>query len=85
MRNIMRQRRLFVTKNGHVGIGSVRTQPRDAVFIISGCNFPIVLRPRGGNFAVVGEAYVHGYMAGEALARPWYTRWMKLWDKISII
>jgi hypothetical protein len=85
MRNIMRQRRLFVTKNGHVGIGSVRTQPRDAVFIISGCNFPIVLRPRGGNFAVVGEAYVHGYMAGEALARPWYTRWMRLWDKISII
>lgn len=57
MRNIMRQRRLFVLQNGHIGIGPVDAQPGDVDFIISGCNFPIVLRPRDDKFAVVGEAY----------------------------
>jgi hypothetical protein len=57
MRNIMRQRRLFITRHGHIGIGPVDAQPSDMVFIISGCNFPIVLRPREDKFAVVGEAY----------------------------
>jgi hypothetical protein len=57
MRNIMRKRRLFISRNGHIGIGPVDAQPSDVVFIISGCNFPIVLRPRGDKFAVVGEAY----------------------------
>jgi hypothetical protein len=57
MRNTMRQRRLFVSQNGHIGIGPVDTQPGDVIFIISGCNFPIVLRPRDDKFAVVGEAY----------------------------
>lgn len=75
MRNIMRQRRLFVTKQGYIGIGPVEARSCDVVFIISGCNFPIMLRPSKNMFAVVGEAYMHGYMAGEALAlapaRPW--------------
>ncbi|KAJ4334110.1 hypothetical protein N0V95_009253 [Ascochyta clinopodiicola] len=57
IRNIMRQRRLFVTQGGSLGIGPKATQPGDVVFIISGCNFPIVLRPRDEKFAVVGEAY----------------------------
>ncbi|CAN9138058.1 unnamed protein product [Alternaria alternata] len=57
MRNVMRQRRLFITKNGHIGIGPVDAQPHDVVFIISGCNFPITLRPREDMFGVVGEAY----------------------------
>jgi hypothetical protein len=57
MRNIMRQRKLFISRNGYIGIGPVNSQPDDVVFIISGCNFPIVLRPKGDNFAVVGEAY----------------------------
>jgi hypothetical protein len=57
IRNIMRRRRLFVTQDGHLGIGSVDVQPNDEVFIISGCNFPIVLRPTDNKFAVVGEAY----------------------------
>jgi hypothetical protein len=57
MRNIMRRRRLFVTQGGHLGIGPVDAQPNDEIFIISGCNFPIVLRPRDNKFAVVGETY----------------------------
>jgi hypothetical protein len=57
MRNIMRQRRLFMTQNGYIGIGPADAQPNDVAFIISGCNFPIVLRPRDEKFVVVGETY----------------------------
>ncbi|KAH6859114.1 heterokaryon incompatibility protein-domain-containing protein [Alternaria rosae] len=79
------QRRLFVTKNGHIGICPVDAQSRDMVFIISDCNVTIVFRPSNSMFAVVGEAYMHSYMAGEALARPWYERWMRTWTKISML
>ena len=57
MRNIMRQRRLFITRNGRFGVGPVDAQSGDVVHVISGCNFPIMLRPRGDKFAVVGEVY----------------------------
>lgn len=57
IRNVMQRRRLFVTQDGHLGIGPVTIQPGDVVVIISGCNFPIVLRPREEKFAVLGEAY----------------------------
>lgn len=53
----MRQRRLFITRNGRFGIGPVDAQSGDVIHVISGCNFPIMLRPRGDKFAVVGEVY----------------------------
>jgi hypothetical protein len=49
--------RLFSTQKGCIRIGPEDAQPNDVVFIISGCNFPIVLVPRDGKFAVVGEIY----------------------------
>ncbi|RAR16476.1 heterokaryon incompatibility protein [Stemphylium lycopersici] len=70
MRNTMRRRRLFTSQKGHIGIGSVDTQPGDDIFIISGCNFPIVLRPRDGKFAVVGEAYEATAMFHTVSCRP---------------
>lgn len=55
--NVMRLRRLFVTSNGHFCIGPSKTQVGDVVSIIVGCNLPIVIRPSGSRFKVVGEAY----------------------------
>lgn len=37
----------------------------DQVFILKGGRVPIVLREKGENWEVVGEAYVHGIMEGE--------------------
>ncbi|KZM28550.1 uncharacterized protein EKO05_0005580 [Ascochyta rabiei] len=85
IRNIMRQRRLFVSQDGRLGIGPKAAQPGDVIFIISGCNFPIVLRPREDKFAVVGEAYIHGHMSGESLACPWYRLWPSDWEEISLL
>lgn len=55
--NIMRDRLFFVTENGHLCVGPSFAREGDAVVIIAGCNFPMVLRRRGERFALVGEAY----------------------------
>lgn len=40
----------------------------DEVSVLLGCDFPMVLRPRGSNrYEVVGPCFVHGLMLGEAL------------------
>ncbi|KAF1919969.1 heterokaryon incompatibility protein-domain-containing protein [Ampelomyces quisqualis] len=57
IRNVMQRRRLFVTRDGRFGIAPLNAQPADVVVLISGCNFPIVLRAAYDAFVVVGEAY----------------------------
>ena len=39
----------------------------DLIAIIFGCSTPIIIRPKGEYFQVIGEAYVHGFMNGEAM------------------
>ncbi|SMR60919.1 unnamed protein product [Zymoseptoria tritici ST99CH_1E4] len=66
-------RRLFTTSQGHLGIGPAPMQVDDAVCVIRGCGAPMVLRPvmdETDIFTVVGEAYVHGMMDGEAILGP---------------
>lgn len=55
--NIMEQRRFFVTEGGILGIGPAQLLPGDVVTILSGCNFPMVLRAEGTSYTVLGEAY----------------------------
>ncbi|KAK1827213.1 HET-domain-containing protein [Podospora conica] len=72
VKNVMCKRRFFVTRNGHLCIGPARTDVGDLVYYMAGCNFPMVLRSNGKHLTLVGEAYVHKYMAGEALERTPY-------------
>lgn len=61
-------RGLFATANGHLGLGLISTREGDEVWILEGCQVPCLLRPMGeGRYKLVGEAYVHGIMHGEAL------------------
>jgi hypothetical protein len=39
----------------------------DIVVVLFGCIMPFVLRPHGIEYKLVGEAYVHGIMKGEAI------------------
>lgn len=39
----------------------------DVVAVLTGGTMPIVLRPHGSYYTVVGDAYIHGIMDGEAL------------------
>jgi hypothetical protein len=66
------RRKLFHTSRGYVGIGPALLQAGDMVCILSGGATPFVLRqdshsnPSKRRFQLVGEAYVHGIMHGEA-------------------
>ncbi|KAL2873457.1 hypothetical protein SGCOL_011403 [Colletotrichum sp. CLE4] len=69
-------RRFFITKDErYLCIGTQGTLPGDKIFIVAGCNLPLVLREhkRATNngttlYELVGEAYVHGVMKGEFFA-----------------
>lgn len=63
-------RRLFRTSKGFIGLGPLSTQVSDQVWIFSAAKVPFVLRPcsDANTFSLIGEAYVHGFMNGEAKA-----------------
>ena len=64
-------RRLFVTEKGYIGLGAKSVQTGDKVFVFPGGLVPFVLRTSiEGDYHLVGEAYVHGIMRGEALKDP---------------
>ena len=64
-------RRLFVTEKGYMGLGARSIHTGDKVFVFPGATVPFVLRTSTeGYYSLVGEAYVHGIMRGEALKDP---------------
>ncbi|KAK7955801.1 HET-domain-containing protein [Apiospora aurea] len=56
----------FVTKNDRVGKGPRDLDRGDCVAFIYGCRIPLVLRPLGARFQLVGPCYFHGAMFAEA-------------------
>ncbi|VUC38131.1 unnamed protein product [Clonostachys rosea] len=62
-------RKLIRTRNGFLGTGSHELQVGDLICVFFGSAVPFILRPRegGDGFILVGDAYVHGIMNGEAL------------------
>ncbi|KAH7324724.1 heterokaryon incompatibility protein-domain-containing protein [Stachybotrys elegans] len=61
--------RTFVkTIDGQMGLGPYQAEAGDVVVILYGCQVPVVLRPQAeGRYEVVGSAYIHGVMDGEAV------------------
>jgi hypothetical protein len=68
-------RRFMTTMDGYLDwapdnlYGSDESQVKsgDKIAIIFGCSTPMVIRPHGHYFQVLGEAYIQGLMDGEAL------------------
>lgn len=61
-------RRFFVSDNGFVGLVPEQARPGDEICVLFGGYAPVVLRRKeSGAFGFVGECYVFGLMAGEAL------------------
>ncbi|KAF2800317.1 HET-domain-containing protein, partial [Melanomma pulvis-pyrius CBS 109.77] len=61
----LQERTLITTITGYLGLAPNAVLQGDVVAILSGCNFPVVLRPCGNLYEAVGECYVHGLMNGE--------------------
>jgi hypothetical protein len=61
------RRRFFVTSAGRLGLGPRSMRPDDGIAILKGGNTPFVLRKVEGGYLMIGSAYVHGIIDGEAV------------------
>jgi len=67
---------LFITKRGYLGIGPPTTSPGDQIWVFYNGNVPFVMRKRNTEevengyheLRLVGDAYVHGIMDGQAIS-----------------
>ena len=60
--------RPFISMHGYVGLAPKHALPGDKICVIFGAIVPFVLRKMPGKgFELMGEAYVHGVMDGEAM------------------
>ncbi|KAH7089903.1 heterokaryon incompatibility protein-domain-containing protein [Paraphoma chrysanthemicola] len=60
-----RNKKLFRTVKGYIGLGPPGMVEGDKICIIFGCKVPLLLREVDGNYILVGECYVFGMMQGE--------------------
>lgn len=60
-------RRLCVTDSGALALCPRQTLEGDAVGLFLGANVPYVLRQKGTDYQLIGEAYVQDLMSGEGL------------------
>jgi hypothetical protein len=62
---ILPGRYFFTTKLGFSGMAGSPVRINDAVTILGGERNPVILRPRGASYGMVGAAYIAGIMNGE--------------------
>jgi hypothetical protein len=62
-------RQFFATSGGRIGLGPIDTKVGDSVCVLYGGPVPFIIREHSDDRLcyLIGEAYVHGLMAGEAI------------------
>lgn len=60
--NLLAWRRLIATREGRIGLATASARQGDRVVVLKGCGMPMLLRPIGNYWKVVGECYLHGCM-----------------------
>ena len=63
--------RLVRGDSGRIGLAPPHTKVGDRIVVVFGCSSPLLLEPcsaRQDHYSTKGEAYMHGYMFGEAVA-----------------
>jgi hypothetical protein len=58
-------RKMIRTTQGYIGLAPRLTEEGDYVALVKGGRVPLVLRPRGGQWELIGGCYLHGIMHGE--------------------
>ena len=72
----VKNRAFFTTKKGNIGLAPRRTKTGDLLYIVLGCQLPMVLRVNEfGNYIVVGECYLDGYIDGIGLTGKLSSNW----------
>ncbi|PHH89676.1 hypothetical protein CDD83_5529 [Cordyceps sp. RAO-2017] len=69
IKSVFRDRRIFRTERGYLGIGPRKLREGDQVMLVAGAELPFIFRQNADRKTVsfVGAAYVHGIMNGEAV------------------
>ncbi|KAF4631737.1 hypothetical protein G7Y89_g6397 [Cudoniella acicularis] len=67
MTRVCAGRTFFLTQKGYYGLGPWGMREGDMVCVLFGAAVPFIIRPQDGPWKLVGEAYVHGIMDGEAI------------------
>jgi hypothetical protein len=59
-------RKMVRSKRGFLGMATGAVRPGDRIALFEGGRTPLVIRQCGSQYQLVGDAYVHGIMCGEA-------------------
>ncbi|KAF7952594.1 uncharacterized protein EAE97_002091 [Botrytis byssoidea] len=65
LKEVTKNRRLFVTSKGYIGLGHQRAEKGDRLCIFNGSPVPYILRQHGDYWILVGQCYAHGLVTGE--------------------
>ena len=60
-------RRIVRTESEYIGLGPGLVSKGDKLFLLKGAYLPILLRPAGNNWELIGDAYIHGIQVIERL------------------
>jgi hypothetical protein len=60
-------RRFFYTRTGLIGLCPGEAAVGDPIFVPLGASVPLLLKPAGAHYRLIGECYVNGFMDGKAL------------------
>jgi hypothetical protein len=74
MQAVFRYRRFIRTTEDHIGLSPESVDVGDMVCIVQGARTPLIIRKVEGygqnDYRLIGDAYIHGMMHGEALKAP---------------
>ena len=81
----LRNRAVFITSQGYLGLGPALTEVGDSVVLFGGSETPFVIREVGAggddaaakDFCILGDCYLHGFMHGELLTEAHRTAMQK--------
>ncbi|KAH7359733.1 heterokaryon incompatibility protein-domain-containing protein [Pyrenochaeta sp. MPI-SDFR-AT-0127] len=69
LRSMILNRRFMRTKGGFIGIAPELASAGDSVGVFEGGKVPLLLRPKGDDWELIGDSYVHGIMEQEAFSQ----------------
>jgi hypothetical protein len=62
-----KNRRIFYTAKGYMGTGPIGMRETDTIWVLRGCNVPVVLRKVSSRWRLVGTCFILGIMDGEVM------------------
>lgn len=61
----MLRRKIGMTKNGYMGLFPGIAEVGDYVALFEGGKLPLIIRPNGSDWELIGDSYIHGITKGE--------------------